>query len=53
MSVSMVGVATGFHNAQVVRNISNGIARVSKGSLTKVLAGYVLVGILLGQFIQI
>lgn len=52
MIVSMFVVAAGFNKTQFVRNISNGISRVAKGSLTKVLAGYVLVGILLGQFIQ-
>jgi di/tricarboxylate transporter len=52
MIVAMFIVAAGFNKTQFVKNISRGITHIAKGNLTKVMAGYVLVGILLGQFIQ-
>lgn len=49
---SMFVVSAGFSKTQMVRKLSNVVGRVSKGSFIKVLAGYVLINALLGQFIQ-
>lgn len=55
-NVIMIGgmcvVAAGFNRTQFCTNISNGISRVSKGSLSKLMLGYILIGMLLSQFIQ-
>lgn len=52
MMVSMFVVAAGFNKTQFVKNVANWIGRAAKGSLTKVMIGYMLVAMLLCQFIQ-
>lgn len=49
--VSMFIVAAGLNRTQMINHISKLVYRVTKGSFTKVLAGYVLVTFFLGQFI--
>lgn len=50
--LSMFIVGAGFNKTQLVKNISNGIVRIAKGSLTKVLAGYILCGALLCSLVN-
>lgn len=52
MMVAMFVVAAGFSRTQFVKNLAGNISKVSKGNLTKVLIGYMLVAVLLCQFIQ-
>ncbi len=49
--ISMFIIAAGLQRTQMVDKISGLVYRVSKGSFTKVLAGYVLVTFILGQFL--
>ena len=49
--ISMFIIAAGLGRTQMVEKLSKLVYRVSKGSFTKVLAGYVLVTVILGQFI--
>ena len=49
--ISMFIVAAGLSRTQMVEKLSKLVYKVSKGSFTKVLAGYVLVTFILGQFI--
>lgn len=51
LMASMFVVAEGLNRTQMIRNISAFICRVSKGSFTKVLAGYALLIAILTQFI--
>lgn len=55
-NVIMVGgmcvVAAGFNRTKFCTNLATGIARMSRGSVTKMMVGYVLIGVLLSQFIQ-
>ena len=44
-------VAAGLGRTQMLRHVSRAVYRVSKGSFTRSLAGYVLVTFLLGQFV--
>ena len=48
--ISMFIIAAGLGRTQMVEKLSKLVYRVSKGSFTKVLAGYVLVTFILGQF---
>lgn len=52
MMVAMFVVAAGFSRTQFVKNLAGSISKIAKGSLTKVLVGYMLVAVLLCQFIQ-
>lgn len=52
MIMSMFVVAAGFNKTQFVKKVANGLNAFAKGSLTKIMLGYVLVAILLSQFIQ-
>lgn len=52
MLIGMFVVAAGFNKTQFVKNVANWIAKVAKGSLTKVLFGYIVIAILLCQFIS-
>ena len=52
MIAGMCVVAAGFNRTQFCMNLANGISRVSKGSVNKMMLGYVLIGTLLSQFIQ-
>jgi len=49
---TMFVVSAGFSRTQMVTKLSGLVGRVSKGSFTKVLAGYVIIIALLTQFIQ-
>lgn len=51
MMVSMFIVAAGFNKTQFVKNVANMVGRAAKGSLTKVLIGYLGIAALLCQFI--
>lgn len=55
-NVVMIGgmcvVAAGFNRTQFCTNVANQISRVAKGNLNKLMFGYVLIGMLLSQFIQ-
>ena len=52
MIMAMFVVAAGFNKTQFVKKVANGLNAFAKGSLTKIMLGYVLVAILLSQFIQ-
>lgn len=52
MIMSMFVVAAGFNKTQFVKNVADALNRFAKGNLTKIMCGYVLVAILLSQFIQ-
>lgn len=52
MIMSMFVVAAGLNKTQFVKKVANGLNAFAKGSLTKIMLGYVLVAILLSQFIQ-
>lgn len=51
LMASMFIVSAGLNRTQMVNKISGFIARVSHGSFTKVLAGYVILTCILAQFI--
>ena len=55
-NVVMIGgmcvVAAGFNRTQFCTNVANQISKVAKGNLNKLMFGYVLIGMLLSQFIQ-
>ncbi len=51
MMVSMFVVAAGFNKTQFVKNIAAFIGKAAKGNFYKVMAGYILVAVLLCQFI--
>lgn len=51
MMVAMFIVAAGFNKTQFVKNIAGWIGKAAKGSLTKVMIGYLCVAMLLCQFI--
>ena len=52
MIAGMCVVAAGFNRTQFCTNVANGISKVSKGSVAKMMLGYVVIGVLLSQFIQ-
>lgn len=52
MLLSMFVVAAGFNRTQFVHNFAAKINSIAKGSLTKIMAGYILAAIVLSQFIQ-
>ncbi len=49
--IAMFVIAAGLNRTQMVHHLSQMVYKVTKGSFTKVLAGYVLVTWMLGQFI--
>lgn len=55
-NVIMIGgmcvVAAGFNRTKFCTNVANRIAGMSQGSLNKMMFGYVMIGMLLSQFIQ-
>ena len=55
-NVIMVGgmcvVAAGFNKTQLCVNLAKKVSALSKGSVTKMMFGYVLIGVILSQFIQ-
>ena len=52
MMVSMFVVAAGFNKTQLVKNVATFIGKAAKGSFTKVMFGYIVVAVLLCQFIS-
>lgn len=52
MIAGMCVVAAGFNRTKFCTNMANRIANVSKGSINKMMFGYVIIGVLLSQFIQ-
>ena len=52
MIMSMFVVAAGLQRTQFVKKVANSVNSFAKGSITKVMAGYVLVSVILSQFIQ-
>lgn len=52
MMMSMFVVAAGFNRTQFVRTIAASVNRIAKGSLVRVMLGYVLITMVLSQFIQ-
>lgn len=52
MLMSMFVVAAGFRRTQFVHMVSASVNKLAKGSLTKIMAAYVIITIILAQFIQ-
>ena len=52
MMVAMFVVAAGFSRTQFVKNLAGSISKMAGGNLTKVMIGYVIITMLLAQFIQ-
>jgi len=52
MIAGMCVVAAGFNRTQFCTNLALSISKIAKGSITKLMFGYALVGMLLSQFIQ-
>lgn len=52
LMVGMFVVAAGFNRTQLVNKVAGSVNRIAKGSLTRVMFGYVLVTMLLAQFIR-
>lgn len=52
MMVSMFVVAAGFNRTQFVKNCAASVNKIARGSLTMVMVGYVLITVILAQFIQ-
>lgn len=52
MLMSMFVVAAGFRRTQFVNVVAGSVNRLAKGNITKVMAAYVLITIVLSQFIQ-
>lgn len=55
-NVIMVGgmcvVAAGFNKTQFCVNLAKRVSKLSRGSVTRMMMGYVLIGVILSQFIQ-
>ena len=55
-NVVMIGtmciVAAGFNRTKFCQSLADQISKLAKGSLNKILFGYVLIGVILSQFIQ-
>ncbi len=52
MIMSMFVVAAGLQRTKFVKTVANSVNRFAKGSIVKVMAGYVIVSVILSQFIQ-
>ncbi len=52
MIAGMCVVAAGFNRTQFCTNMANKISLMAKGNLNKMMFGYVIIGMLLSQFIQ-
>ena len=52
MMLSMFVVAAGFNRTQFVKKCATSVNKIAKGSLTKVMLGYIVVAAVLAQFIQ-
>lgn len=52
MLMSMFVVAAGFRRTQFVNVVANSVNTLAKGSMTKIMAAYIVITIILSQFIQ-
>lgn len=52
MMLSMFVVAAGFNRTQFVKKCASSVNKISGGSLTKMMFGYVVITVVLSQFIQ-
>lgn len=52
MMMAMFVVAAGFNRTQFVKKVASSVNRIAKGSLVRVMFGYVLITMILSQFIQ-
>lgn len=52
MMMAMFVVAAGFNRTQFVKTVAASVNRIAKGSLIRVMFGYVLITMILSQFIQ-
>lgn len=52
MLMSMFVVAAGFRRTQFVNVVSSSVNKLAKGSMTKIMAAYIIITIILAQFIQ-
>lgn len=52
MMVSMFVVAAGFNRTQFVKKCASSVNRIAKGSLTMVMFGFIIISVILSQFIQ-
>jgi len=52
MIAGMCVVAAGFNRTKFCTNVANSISRMANGSLNKMMLGYIVIGVLLSQFIQ-
>lgn len=52
MMMAMFVVAAGFNRTQFVRTVASSVNRIAKGSLIRMMFGYVLITMILSQFIQ-
>lgn len=52
MMLSMFVVAAGFNRTQFVKKCASSVNKISRGSLTMVMFGYILITVILSQFIQ-
>lgn len=52
MIMSMFVVAAGLQRTQFVSMVASSVNKIAKGSIVRVMAGYVIVSIILSQFIQ-
>lgn len=52
MMMSMFVVAAGFNRTQFVKKCASSVNRIAQGSLTMVMFGYILISVILSQFIQ-
>lgn len=52
MMMAMFVVAAGFNRTQFVKTVAASVNRIAKGSLVRVMFGYVLITMILSQFIQ-
>lgn len=52
MIMSMFVVAAGLQRTQFIKHVASSVNKVTKGSLVSIMAGYVIVSIILSQFIQ-
>lgn len=52
MIAGMCVVAAGFNRTSFCMKLADGISGISKGSISRLMLGYVVIGVLLSQFIQ-
>ena len=52
MMMSMFVVAAGFNRTQFVKKCATSVNRIARGSLTMVMLGFVIISVILSQFIQ-